>query len=138
MNAEQIKMVQDSWAKVTPLGSKATEIFYNRMFETYPELRGLFPDDMQNQHKLLFNMINMAVIGLTRLEDIVPAVQKLGQRHVQYGVSDEDYGKVGASLLWTLEQALGDEWTPELAAAWTECYGLLANTMTSAAAEVSN
>ncbi|MCB1217278.1 hemin receptor [bacterium] len=135
MNAEQIAMVQDSWAKVTPMGTKATELFYSRLFEQYPEVRELFPDEMENQHKLLFNMINMAVIGLKRLDDIVPGVQKLGKRHVQYGVRDEDYGKVGAALLWTLEQGLGEDWSPELAAAWAECYGLLAATMTAAASE---
>ena len=137
MKPEQITMVQQSWAKVSPLGAKATELFYTRMFEQYPELRSMFPDNMENQQKLLFNMINMAVNGLTRLDDIVPGVQKLGQRHVGYGVKDEDYDKVGASLLWTLEQALGEDWNSELAQAWTDCYGLLATTMKTAAVQTA-
>jgi hypothetical protein len=37
----------------------------------------------------------------------------------------------GAALLWTLEQGLGAEFTPEVKAAWTETYTALAGVMTA-------
>ena len=58
------------------------------------------------------------------------------QRHVAYGVREEHYDTVGAALLWTLEQGLGDAWTVELATAWATAYTLLATTMKDAAAEI--
>jgi hemoglobin-like flavoprotein len=36
-------------------------------------------------------------------------------------------------LLWTLEQGLGDALTPDVKAAWTSVYGVLAATMKDAA-----
>jgi hemoglobin-like flavoprotein len=74
--------------------------------------------------------------GLTRLDTIVPAVQDLGRRHVKYGVKDKHYDTVGAALLWTLEQGLGDAFTPDVKSAWASAYGVLAGTMKDAAAKV--
>jgi hemoglobin-like flavoprotein len=48
------------------------------------------------------------------------------------------YDTVDAALLWTLEQGLGDVFTPEVRAAWTKLYGVLATTMQAAAAEVAS
>lgn len=53
----------------------------------------------------------------------------LGQKHIEYGVTDEMYDWVGASLLAALAEAAGDEWNDELAAAWTEAYGAVAGLM---------
>ena len=40
---------------------------------------------------------------------------------------------VGGALLWTLEKALGEAWTPEIAAAWKAAYGTLSTFMISEA-----
>jgi nitric oxide dioxygenase len=60
----------------------------------------------------------------------------MGQRHVKYNVKEDHYAVVGASLLWTLEQGLGEAYTPETAEAWTVVYGLLSSTMIDAAKSV--
>lgn len=132
MTPEQIKLVQDSWEQVKPISEQAAELFYGRLFETDPELKPLFSGDMKAQGKKLMTMIGAAVSGLTKLDSIVPAVQDLGRRHVDYGVKAKDYDTVGASLLWTLEQGLGDAFTPEVKEAWTETYGILAGVMIDA------
>ena len=46
-------------------------------------------------------------------------MQGLGRRHVGYGVTDAHYDTVGGALLWTLEQRLGPEFTPDVKAPWT-------------------
>ena len=137
MTPEQTVLVKESWAKVLPIADKAAELFYRRLFEIDPALRPLFNGNMKEQGAKLMKMINTAVNGLDRLEAIVPAVQVLGQRHVEYGVKDKDYDTVGSALLWTLEKGLGDAFTPEVEDAWASVYGLLADTMKAAAAEVA-
>jgi hemoglobin-like flavoprotein len=82
-------------------------------------------------------MIAAAVNALDRLDEIVPAVQDLGKRHVAYGVKDEDYDTVGEALIWTLQQGLDDLFTPEVEEAWIVVYGLLSDTMKSAAAKAA-
>jgi hemoglobin-like flavoprotein len=52
-------------------------------------------------------------------------------------VRDEHYDVVGAALLKTLSQGLGDDFTPAVREAWTGVYGLVAATMMAAAREAS-
>jgi hemoglobin-like flavoprotein len=77
------------------------------------------------------------VKGLDALDQLVPAVQGLGKRHVGYGVTDAHYDTVGGALLWTLEKGLGPAFTPDVKAAWTSVYVLLATTMKGAAKAAS-
>lgn len=135
MTPEQKTMVQESWAKVVPISDKAAELFYGKLFEMDPDLKPLFKGDMAEQGAKLMKMITVAVNGLDRLDEIVPAVQGLGKRHVAYGVTDEHYDTVGGALLWTLEAGLGDDFTPDVKEAWATVYGILATTMKEAAAE---
>ncbi|MDA0823194.1 MAG: globin family protein [Proteobacteria bacterium] len=116
------------------MSEQAAVLFYGRLFELDPELKPLFKGDMVEQGRSLMTMIGTAVNSLSRLDAVVPAVQALGRRHVAYGVKDTDYDTVGAALLWTLEQGLGETSTSEVAAAWTETYSILASVMKDAAA----
>ena len=134
MTTEQIRLVQTSFAQVAPIAPQAAALFYGRLFELDPGLRPLFKSDLTDQGRKLMQMIGVAVNGLTRLDDIVPAVKQLGVRHATYGVKDEHYDTVATALLWTLGQGLGDGFTPEVSEAWTEAYTLLASTMKTAAA----
>jgi hemoglobin-like flavoprotein len=65
---------------------------------------------------------------------VIPVVQELGRRHACYGVKDHHYGAVGTALLWTLAEALGAAFTPDVKDAWARVYGTLASTMREAAA----
>lgn len=137
MTPEQVGLIKESWAQVLPISDKAAELFYGKLFELDPDIKPLFKGDMEEQGKKLMKMINTAVNGLDRLDEIVPAVQQLGARHVAYGVKDEHYDTVGSALLWTLEAGLGDAFTEDTKEAWAAVYGLLADTMKAAAAEAA-
>lgn len=137
MTPEQKTLVKDSWAKVVPIAGTAADLFYGRLFEIDPSVKELFPEDMSEQKKKLMQTLGYAVAGLNNLDEIVPAVQDLGKRHVDYKVKPEHYDTVGAALLWTLGQGLGEEFTPDVEAAWTEVYTTLANVMKDAAATVA-
>jgi hemoglobin-like flavoprotein len=104
-------------------------LFYGRLFEIDPALRPLFKGDIKEQGKKLMVMLASAVRGLDKLDELIPVVRTLGERHIGYGVKDEHYEVVGAALLWTLEKGLGPDFTPETKAAWTAVYGVLASVM---------
>jgi len=119
-----------------PLADAAAIMFYDRLFEIDPSTKPLFrQSDMPHQRKKLLQIIGTAVASLNRLDALVPVVEDLGRRHAGYGVKDEHYDSVGAALLWTLERGLGKAWTPQVAEAWTETYGLLSGVMRRAQAE---
>ena len=133
MTPEQVALVQGSFDKVKPVADDAAAIFYSRLFEVAPGVRSLFTGDIEEQGRKLMKMIGTAVAGLNNLDANVPAVQDLGRRHVAYGAEEAHYNVVGECLLYTLEKGLGTDWTDELAAAWTEVYSVLADTMKDAA-----
>lgn len=137
VSSTEVKLVQESWAKVVPISDTAAELFYGRLFEVAPEVKPLFKGNMQEQGAKLMKMVGIAVNGLNDLPAIVPAVQDLGRRHVDYGVKDEHYAAVGNSLLWTLGQGLGDDFTPDTKDAWAKVYGVLADTMIAASKDVA-
>ena len=133
MTPKQIKLVQESFAKVAPISETAAALFYNRLFEMAPQVKAMFPADMTEQRKKLMATLAVVVNGLGNLESILPAASALATRHVSYGAKREHYPVVGAALLWTLKEGLGDGWTPEVADAWTAAYGTLSGFMISEA-----
>ncbi len=133
MTPEQITLVKNSWAQVAPISEQAAELFYGKLFELNPDYRALFKGDMKSQGKMLMSVLNTAVTSLDKLDKIVPVVQDLGRRHVDYGVKDEDYAVVGEALLWTLGQGLGEGFTDDVKEAWTITYTTLADVMIDAA-----
>jgi hemoglobin-like flavoprotein len=134
MTNEQKVLVQQSWEQVVPISQAAAKLFYNRLFVIDPSLRHLFRSpDMAEQGKKLMQMLTVTVRGLDRLDQLIPAVQALGRRHVGYGVTDEHYDTVAEALLWTLEQGLGEAFTPAVRDAWAAAYDVLATVMKAAA-----
>lgn len=137
MTPEQKVLVQKSFEKVQPIADVAAQLFYNRLFEFDPALRHLFKGDMKEQGQKLMNMLQIAVRGLDRMEQLVPAVSALGQRHASYNVKPEHYTTVGSALIWTLEQGLGEDFTPETREAWITVYEVLTGVMKSAATSLA-
>ncbi len=137
MTPEQISHVQNSWQQVTPAADQVARLFYSRLFELDPGYERLFSGDMKSQGRKLMTMIGTAVSSLTRLETILPALEELAQRHVEYGVEARDYDVVGEALLWTLNEGLGQAFTPEVEEAWTITYTTLAEVMIGSTADQS-
>ena len=129
MTPDQVKLVQESFAKVAPISDQAAVIFYDRLFEVAPQVKAMFPVDMTEQRKKLMATLAVVENGLAKLESILPAASALAQRHVAYGAKPAHYPVVGAALLWTLEKGLGDAWTPEVVSAWTAAYETLSGYM---------
>jgi hemoglobin-like flavoprotein len=129
MTPQQIKLVQDSFAKVALISEQAAALFYGRLFEIAPEVKPLFGGDMKEQGRKLMATLAVVVDGLADLDAILPAASALAKRHVGYGVKPGHYAPVGEALLWTLERGLGAGWTRELAAAWTAAYTTLSQFM---------
>jgi hemoglobin-like flavoprotein len=121
MTPEQITLVQLSFKDVAAIASKASDLFYDRLFEIAPNVRALFPK--------LIGMLATAINNLHQLDAILPTVHDLGNRHRGYGVTVEHYASVGAALLWTLEQGLGSKFTQDVKLAWGEAYSTLASAM---------
>lgn len=134
MTPEQMQIVRTTWQQVAPIADTAAGLFYSRLFDVEPQLSRRFAGaDMQAQHRKLVDAIDSAVAELDRPEKLIPVLHALGRRHVGYGVASRDYDAVGAALLWTLAQGLGEAWSPQIKAAWSEAYGMIAGAMRAGA-----
>lgn len=136
MTPRQIEVVQQSFAKVAPIADVAASLFYARLFELDPSLRKLFNGDMKKQGAMLMSMLASAVRGLSNPNALLPVLTMLGRRHAGYGVVDAHYTTVAQALLWTLEQGMGDDFTPETRDSWVAAYTLMATVMQQGAREV--
>jgi len=134
MTPEQVSEIRVSFSKVTPIAEQAAALFYGRLFEIAPEVQPLFKaSDMKEQGRKLMGTLAVVVKGLDDLPALMPAVEALARKHVGYGVSTAHYAPVGAAPLWTLEQGLGEGFTPTVKDAWTTAYGALSGAMIAAA-----
>jgi len=134
VNAAQQELVQTSFAKLAVMPEVAGALFYERLFAVNPSFRQLFKNDMRVQGLKLMTMLAMVVYNLREPGQILPSIRDLAVRHVEYGVKLADYDALAEALLWTLEQALGKDFTPSVREAWTVCYDELADEMKAAAA----
>jgi methyl-accepting chemotaxis protein len=132
LKQETITLVQDSWKQVAKIAPQAAALFYQNLFIEDASLKRLFKGDMNTQGAKLMQMIGVAVGKLDNLDRLLPILQALGKRHAGYGVKEAHYQTVGAALLKTLGQGLGEAFTPKVRAAWTEVYGVMAGVMIQA------
>ncbi|CZF80767.1 Flavohemoprotein [Grimontia celer] len=131
LTQQQITLIQTSFSKVEPISLKAAEIFYDTLFSYDPTLKPLFKSDMKLQGRKLMAMLSAAVNGLNDLDSLVPVLHQLAERHEGYGVKKSHFTPVGNALLHTLKVGLGDEYTPEVRAAWVALLHIVADTMKS-------
>ncbi len=129
----QKQLVVSSFKKVESISEVAADIFYKKLFEYDPSLKALFKSDIKSQGKKLMAALKLAVGSLNDLDTLVPVLQDMAIKHVEYGVKAEDYTPVGNALLYALSQGLGNEFNHELRTAWADTYKVIATVMRQAA-----
>src|SRR5580704_14007373 len=113
MATDQRKPIHGSLARVARITELVFFFKQKTAYEIEPSVKPLFRGDIKEQGRKLMATLAVVVNSLHNLEGILPAASALAKRHVAYGVKPNHYAPVGAALLWTLEQGLGVQWTPE-------------------------
>jgi hemoglobin-like flavoprotein len=130
-----VPLLRSSFALVLERKPDLTDRFYEILFEQHPEAKPLFG---RNSARAQSDMLATALVAVVdHLEDatwLTETLGALGTRHQGYGVTAEMYGWVGGALLTTLAEVGGEDWTPELAGAWTDAFGAIASLMQRPAA----
>jgi NAD(P)H-flavin reductase/hemoglobin-like flavoprotein len=133
LHSDEIALLRKSIDQVRPLAHEMTVYFYAILFQRHPEVRQLFPANLDIQRDRLLR-------GLLHMVDLVddPAnlahfCRRLGRDHRKFGAVDAHYPAVGAALLDALARFTEDAWTPQLADIWARAYGAVAQMMTQAA-----
>jgi hemoglobin-like flavoprotein len=125
-------LLRSSFELVVSRQPQLVHRFYEILFERYPQARPLFGrNSAANQEKMLTDALVAVIDHLEDAPWLTSTLKQLGEKHHGYGVTSEMYDWVGASLLATLAEVAGKDWTPQLQTAWTEAYGAIAGLMQS-------
>ena len=131
----QVDLVQSSAEALDPLLEGFAAAFYARLFSQHPGLRPMFLSETGVQSGRLAAELRRIVSALRDPERFARQVRTLGSRHQANGVVPAHYDVVGAVLIETFRDQLGDAFSPELQAAWTVAYAHVAALMVAASAE---
>lgn len=134
LDQKTIEIIKSTVPVLQERGVEITTHFYKIMFENNPEVKAMF--DMSKQASgaqpvALATTVLAAAKNIDKLETLLPAVQKIGQRHVEVAVKPEHYPIVGANLLQAIKDVLGEAATDEVLAAWEKAYGVIADVFIS-------
>ncbi|CCH51147.1 hemoglobin [Fibrisoma limi BUZ 3] len=130
MTIQEINIVKRTWKLLRDVDPQLLgDVFYRRLFLTYPSVRPMFREPMTTQYHKFVDMLSLIVSRIDRPEEVMSEIAQLAQRHERYGVKPEHYPVVGETLLWTLEQGLGNQWNNDVKQAWEACYQTLVQAM---------
>lgn len=127
LDANTIATVKSTIPLLAATGPKLTAHFYDRMFQHNPELKDIFNMSNQrngDQREALFNAICAYATHIEDLPAILPAVEKIAQKHTSFQIKPEQYQIVGTHLLATLDELFHPG--QEVLDAWGQAYGVLA------------
>jgi len=130
MTPDQVLLVRSSWAAIAERGDELSVSFYDHLFAIDPSAARLFAHvDMSAQRAKLTHTLGVVVHALDDIDSLLPAVAALGKRHTHYGVEHRHFESVEEALLRAFSDTLGAPFTPDMRAAWTEAYALIASVM---------
>ncbi|MFL6133685.1 MAG: FAD-binding oxidoreductase [Nocardioidaceae bacterium] len=127
-------------ATLPVVGENIDEIakrFYGHMFGEHPDLLdGLFNRGNQaegTQQRALAGSVAMFADALVNHPEHLPyhLLSRVAHKHASLGLRPEQYQTVYENLMWAIGDVLGDAVTPEVAAAWSEVYWLMAFALTN-------
>lgn len=104
LDAQTIATVKATIPLLVETGPKLTAHFYDRMFAHNPELKEIFNMSNQrngDQREALFNAIAAYASNIENLAALLPAVEKIAQKHTSFQIKPEQYNIVGSHLLAT-------------------------------------
>ena len=137
LDAQTIATVKATIPLLVETGPKLTAHGYDRMFTHNPELKEIFNMSNQrngDQREALFNAIAAYASNIENLPALLPAVEKIAQKHTSFQIKPEQYDIVGAHLLATLDEMFSPG--QDVLDAWGKAYGVLAGVFINREAEI--
>jgi len=129
LTPEEIGLVRASFSSLAGSADLMATVFYGRLFELDPSLRGLFKISLVEQSRKLIDTLTIAIEALDRFENIRPRLAELGRKHVSYGTQPLHYETVNTALVWALQQTLGDAFDERTRGAWLNLLNAITRAM---------
>jgi NAD(P)H-flavin reductase/hemoglobin-like flavoprotein len=132
------RLLKESWTLVEEDQDKLAGYFYARIFLHNPQVRDLFPVQMDVQRVRLLGAIVSAVHTVDDPERFDDYLKALGRDHRKFHVVPEQYDLIGNALIEALRTFAGEHWSAEYDQAWRDAYAVIARKMVQGAADDKN
>lgn len=139
LSAQTIAVVKATVPVLAEHGFAITQHFYRRMFRDNPELKNVFNQAHQvggEQPRALANAVYAFAANIEQPEVLAAAISRIAHKHASLNIKPDQYAIVGHHLLASLREVLGEAATDDVIKAWGEAYGLLADVLINAEAEL--
>ena len=133
MNADAVKLVQESWAQVVNAGPAASALFHSNLLRSRPWLVTPFTGFVDGRDTMVMRTFGNAVNGMHRLDTHATLLLQIGRVNAACGVQSHHYPYFEVALIQTLGQILGDKLTEPLKQAWISVFGTMVRLMLAGA-----
>lgn len=133
------KIVKDSFELAKPIADKMVKRFYENLTTDYPQSKTLYLEGQQPEQQLaVLKALIYIVDHLDNKEKLSAFLTTLNERY-QFGLSDPLINQwVRSSLLKTLGEAFGSDWSSELSEQWQFAYQTVAGYLQDSSHKSSN
>ncbi|HEX2575463.1 MAG TPA: globin domain-containing protein [Aquihabitans sp.] len=139
MTPEQLQLVRDSWAALEDRSELVGARFQHHLFASQPELRALFPADVDRLAGIFAAELGVLVAVVTDLDAFLERSAALGVRHAGYGVRASHYRASRDALLAAIDEVTDDpdgragDGRSDVLGAWAAVHDLVVETMMAGA-----
>jgi pimeloyl-ACP methyl ester carboxylesterase/hemoglobin-like flavoprotein len=124
-------LVARSLERVLARGDTVTRLVYEKLFAARPDLRPLFPADLDGQRRKLLHALQLSFQGMSEHERLVPILHDLGRRHAHLRLATADYDLLGDIFIASVRE-LDPSLDDEVSDAWRRAYTFVTHTMRAA------
>jgi nitric oxide dioxygenase len=134
LSPEQSTIIKATVPILQEHGEAITRLFYRNMLDAHPELNSIFNQANQFTNKqpaALAASLYAYASNIENVSSLLPALEKICQKHVSMYIQPEQYEIVGKYLIEAMGQVLGDALTPEIKDTWIKAYNQLADVVST-------
>ncbi|KAI0190385.1 globin-like protein [Xylaria flabelliformis] len=133
LTRREAELVNETIPALRQHGEHISTVFYKSMLRDHPELNHYF--NSVNMHtgrqpRALTALILAFASNIVNISELTPKLERVAQKHVSLVIHPEHYEIVAKYLIRAFSAVLGPAMTPEVNAAWTKAYWLMAKMLT--------
>ena len=127
-------LVQESFTRIEALGDAGAALFLDKLLALDPGLRPVIGDDLAGRGRVMAAALKTAVMGLDDPARLAATLRPMGRRLADLRIREQHHGTAAEALIGGLEEALGNDFNPDVRSAWISVYMYLSQTLKKAAA----
>ncbi|KAI0153092.1 globin-like protein [Xylariaceae sp. FL1272] len=141
LTRQEAELVNETIPALRRHGEHISTVFYKTMLRDHPELNHYF--NSVNMHtgrqpRALTALILAFASNITNISELTLKLERVAQKHASLIIRPEHYEIVAKYLIRAFSAVLGPAMTPEVKAAWTKAYWLMAKMLSGREAGLYN